>query len=70
MIIFGIIGFVLLFWFILEGLWKLIPWLIILVVITTCLGFITEHLILSLVFAFFAFGFWGMYLNLRDEHNK
>lgn len=70
MIIFGIIGFILLFWFALEGLWKLIPWLVILVVITTCLGFIAEHLILSLVIAFFAFGFWGMWLNWKDEHNK
>lgn len=70
MIIFGIIGFILLFWFILEGLWKLIPWLIILVVITTCLGFVTTHWILSLVIGFLAFGFWGMWLNWKDEHNK
>lgn len=70
MIIFGIIGFVLLFWFALVGLWKLIPWLIILVMITTFLGFVIEHLILSLVIGFLAFGFWGMWLNWKDENKK
>lgn len=70
MIIFGIIGFILLFWFALEGLWKLIPWLVILVVITTCLGFITTHWVISIVIGFLAFGFWGMWLVWKDEHQK
>lgn len=52
MFLIGIIGIIMLIWFGLVGLWKLIPWLILAVIVTSTLGFILEHVILSAV-AFF-----------------
>ncbi|MCM6833766.1 hypothetical protein NE282_07695 [Leuconostoc mesenteroides] len=49
MIIFGLIGIILLFWFSLVGLWKLIPWLVLAVIITSTLGFIIDHFIFFIV---------------------
>ncbi len=49
MIIFGIVGLIMLFWFALVGLWKLIPWLILAVIITSTLGFIIDHVLLGLL---------------------
>lgn len=44
MIIFGVIGIVLLLWFALVGLWKLIPWLVLAVIVTSTIGLIMDHL--------------------------
>ncbi|MCT3038567.1 hypothetical protein EFS27_04560 [Leuconostoc mesenteroides] len=49
MIIFGLIGIILLFWFALEGLWKLIPWLVLAVIVTSTIGFISDHFIFFIV---------------------
>lgn len=49
MIIFGIVGLIMLFWFALVGLWKLIPWLILAVIITSTLGFIIDHFLLFII---------------------
>lgn len=49
MIIFGVIGIVLLLWFALVGLWKLIPWLVLAVIVTSTIGFITDHFIFFIV---------------------
>ena len=49
MIIFGLIGIILLFWFALEGLWKLIPWLVLAVIVTSTIGFITDQFIFFVV---------------------
>lgn len=70
MIIFGIIGFVLLFWFALVGLWKLIPWLIILVMITTFLGFVIDHWVIVLILIIVGFGAYGAYLEAQEKKNK
>ncbi|MDI6613657.1 hypothetical protein QMA64_03520 [Leuconostoc suionicum] len=43
MIIFGIVGLIMLFWFALVGLWKLIPWLVLAVIVTSVLGFMLDH---------------------------
>lgn len=44
MIIFGVIGIVLLLWFALVGLWKLIPWLVLAVIVTSTIGLIMDNL--------------------------
>ena len=49
MFLIGIIGIIILIWFGLVGLWKLIPWLILAVIVTSILDFILEHVILSAV---------------------
>lgn len=49
MIIFGLIGIIFIFWFALEGLWKLIPWLVLLVIITSTLGFIIDHFVFFII---------------------
>ncbi|SCC14034.1 hypothetical protein [Weissella bombi] len=49
MIIFGIIGFIALFFIILEGLWALIPWLILAVIITSIIGFFLDHFIIAIL---------------------
>ncbi|CDX64446.1 Protein of unknown function [Leuconostoc citreum] len=46
MFIIGIIGIIMLFWFALVGLWKLIPWLILAVIVTSTIGFVLDHLVL------------------------
>ncbi|WP_341864450.1 hypothetical protein [Leuconostoc citreum] len=49
MIIFGLIGIIFIFWFALEGLWKLIPWLVLLVIITSTLGFMIDHFVFFII---------------------
>ncbi|TGE72663.1 hypothetical protein [Weissella confusa] len=68
MIIFGIIGFVLLFWFALVGLWKLIPWLILAVVVTSCLGFVIDHWIISIIIVVAALMAYGAYNDYKKKH--
>lgn len=68
MIIFAIIGVVMIFWFILEGMVRLIPWLILAVIVTTCLGFIIEHWIISIILLVVAFLIVGVSANYKDTH--
>ncbi|WP_273721772.1 hypothetical protein [Leuconostoc mesenteroides] len=49
MIIFGVIGIVLLLWFALVGLWKLMPWLVLAVIVTSTIGLIMDHFIFFIV---------------------
>ena len=68
MIIFGIIGFVLLFWFALVGLWKLIPWLILAVVVTSCLGFVIDHWIISIIIVVASLMAYGADNDYKKKH--
>jgi len=45
MFIVGIFGLVMLFWFALVGLWKLIPWLILAVIVTSIIGLFLDHFV-------------------------
>lgn len=45
MFIIGIFGLVMLFWFTLVGLWKLIPWLILAVIVTSIIGLFLDHFV-------------------------
>lgn len=49
MFLIGLVGLVVLFYMALVGLWKLIPWLVLAVIVTSILGFILEHVILAVV---------------------
>ncbi|MBS0941672.1 hypothetical protein JK161_02255 [Leuconostoc mesenteroides] len=45
MFLIGIVGLIMLFWFALVGLWKLIPWLILAVIITSIIGLFLDHFV-------------------------
>lgn len=49
MFLIGLVGLVVLFYMALVGLWKLIPWLVLAVIVTSILGFVLEHVILAVV---------------------
>ena len=45
MFLIGIVGLIMLFWFALVGLWKLIPWLILAVIITSIISLVLDHFV-------------------------
>ena len=45
MFLIGIVGLVMLFWFALVGLWKLIPWLILAVIVTSIISLVLDHFV-------------------------
>ncbi|MDY5163286.1 hypothetical protein RQW99_01815 [Leuconostoc falkenbergense] len=45
MFLIGIVGFIMLFWFALVGLWKLIPWLILAVIVTSIISLVLDHFV-------------------------
>lgn len=45
MFIFGIVGLIMLFWFALVGLWKLIPWLMLAVILTSIMSLFLDHFV-------------------------
>lgn len=45
MFLIGIVGLIMLFWFALVGLWKLIPWLILAVVVTSIISLFLDHFV-------------------------
>ncbi|WP_273710567.1 hypothetical protein [Leuconostoc mesenteroides] len=45
MFLIGIVGFIMLFWFALVGLWKLIPWLILAVIVTSVISLVLDHFV-------------------------
>lgn len=49
MFIIGIFGLVMLFWFTLVGLWKLIPWLILAVIVTSIISLFLDHFVWVIV---------------------
>lgn len=67
MFLIGIFGIIVLIYMVIRGLWSLIPWLILAVLVTSTLGFIIDHWIISIIIAFFLFGIWGMYLEKQEK---
>lgn len=49
MFIIGIIGIIMLFWFALIGLWKLIPWMILAVIVTSIISLFLDHFVWVIV---------------------
>lgn len=45
MFLIGIVGLIMLFWFALVGLWKLIPWLILAVIVTNIISLFLDHFV-------------------------
>ncbi|WP_273715452.1 hypothetical protein [Leuconostoc mesenteroides] len=45
MFLIGIVGLIMLFWFALVGLWKLIPWLILAVIVTSIISLVLDHFV-------------------------
>lgn len=45
MFLIGIVGLIMLFWFALVGLWKLIPWLILAVIVTSIISLFLDHFV-------------------------
>lgn len=64
MFILAIIGFIAIFWCLLSGLVRIIPWLVVLFVITSVITYFDDHLlkasilVVTLVYAYFAGKEW------------
>lgn len=70
MFLIGIFGIIVLIYMAVRGLWNLIPWLILAVIVTTTIGFIIDHWIISLIIAFFAFAGFGYFLEKKELKEK
>lgn len=46
MFLIGIFGIIALIYMAVRGLWSLIPWLILAVIVTSTIGFVLDHLVL------------------------
>ncbi|CUW06889.1 hypothetical protein [Leuconostoc gasicomitatum] len=49
MFLIGIVGIIMLFWFAIVGLWKLIPWLILAVIVTSVISLFLDHMVWVLI---------------------
>lgn len=71
MFIFAIIGFVAIFWCALTGLVKLIPWLVLLVIITSVISFFDKYWLLILISVpLFALFYYLQEKEREIRHNK
>lgn len=72
MFIFAIIGFIALFWFVLEGLWKLIPWLILSVIVTSIINMFLEHMVwvIAIIGALVFFYIVGTRADKKEQESK
>lgn len=71
MFIFAIIGFVAIFWCALTGMVRLIPWLVLLVIITSAISFLDKYWLQILICgALFALFYYLQEKEREIEHNK
>lgn len=70
MFLIGIFGIIALIYMAVKGLWSLIPWLILAVIVTSAIGFVLDHWVVSLIIAFFAFAAFGYYLEKKETKEK
>lgn len=69
MFIIGIIGILMLLWYLNIWLWtKFLPWLIVAVIVTSTIGWITDHWVIVLILVIVGFVFYGAYL--EDKKRK
>ena len=66
MFLIGIVGIIILIWFGLVGLWKLIPWLVLAVIVTSIISLFLDHFIWVLVI----FGLLAMFYFIGDYQEK
>lgn len=72
MFIIGIFGLVMLFWFTLVGLWKLIPWLILAVIVTSIISLFLDHFVwaIAIIGALVFFYIVGSQADKKEQASK
>lgn len=72
MFIIGIFGLVMLFWFALVGLWKLIPWLVLAVIVTSIISLFLEHMVwvIAIIGALVFFYIVGTRADKKEQESK
>lgn len=72
MFIIGIFGLVMLFWFALVGLWKLIPWLILAVIVTSIISLFLDHFVwvIAIIGALVFFYIVGSQADKKEQGSK
>lgn len=71
MFIIGIIGILMLLWYLNIWLWtKFLPWLIVAVIVTSTIGWITDHWVIVLILVIVGFGVYGAYLEDQKKKTK
>ena len=72
MFLIGMVGLVILFWFALVGLWKLIPWLVLAVIVTSIIGLVLDHPIwvISIIGALVFFYIIGKHEEKKEKESK
>lgn len=71
MFIIGIVGIILLLWYFMGWMWQVaIPWLIVAVIVTSTIGWITDHWVIVLILVIVGFGAYGAYLEVQEKKTK
>lgn len=71
MFLIGIVGIILLLWYFMGWMWQVaIPWLIVAVIVTSTIGWITDHWVLVLIMVIVGFGAYGAYLEAQEKKTK
>lgn len=71
MFLIGIVGIILLLWYFMGWMWQVaIPWLIVAVIVTSTIGWITYHWVIVLIMVVVGFGAYGAYLEYQEKKTK
>lgn len=71
MFLIGIVGIILLLWYFMGWMWQVaIPWLIVAVIVTSSIGWITDHWVIVLILVIVGFGAYGAYLEVQEKKTK
>lgn len=71
MFLIGIVGIILLLWYFMGWMWQVaIPWLIVAVIVTSTIGWITDHWVIVLILVIVGFGAYGAYLEAQEKKTK
>lgn len=69
MFLIGIFGIIILLCMWVGWMWRVaIPWLVLAVIVTTCLGFIIDHWIISIILVVVALMAYGAYDDYKEKH--
>ena len=69
MFLIGIIGIIILLCMWVGWMWRVaIPWLILAVIVTSCLGFVIDHWIISIIVVVVALMAYGAYDDYKEKH--
>ena len=71
MFIIGVVGILMLLWYFMGWMWQVaIPWLIVAVIVTSTIGWITDHWVIVLILVIVGFGVYGAYLEDQKKKTK